>query len=162
MHFKQDFTCLERNFYAELIYRALSICCLVYLGITLLLMSTWMTWHHSFPLEECVSNPNKREHVEVMGYFNLSREAMGWTGLGCFTESLHQANTAYPQKNYLSCTYITMLYWQCAIFILNLFCPSWIVGDQRSKNVEAMVRLCHSQGDSIRAHKQIFGVLHLK
>lgn len=79
----------------------------------------------SFPLEECDSNPNKREYVKVMGYFNLSREAQGWTGLGCFTKFLHHVNTAYPQKNYVSCVYITVLYWQCAVHKTHLCLCIW-------------------------------------
>lgn len=46
-------------------------------GYTLLLISTGMTRHCSFLLEEQDSNPNEREYVKVMGYFNVSREAQG-------------------------------------------------------------------------------------
>lgn len=92
----------------ELIYRWLSIWCLVYSGITLLLLSMWTTQHCSFPLEEHDSNPNEREHVKVMGYFNLSREARGSTGLGCLTKFLHQVNTTYSQRNSGSWSYVTL------------------------------------------------------
>lgn len=120
----------------------------------LLLMSTWVTRHHSFPLEEHNSNPNERDHVKVMGYFNLSGEARGWIGLGCFTKFLHQANVAYPQKNYVSFAYITTLYSECTIVVFKFFYPWWRFWDQRGKNIETKYG-CRFGDDSVRAHRNL-------